>query len=242
LARGGRKWSLHGGQIPNARVVREHVSTGYSRVEGNRRASRNGCVSDLPPECYDSQLLHRCSWATSHFLSHWWHTPASLTLSRALSLLRDVRGGGTATAGKGPWGAGEGAVAKRPTARLLTAMADIVAGVETLKALIREQPDSLASSQPSPCDADTHEPSQGTGPELSVARGARIFCRCGHPPRARHRAPRPQARQHPFDRRSSGQNLGTSPLLIAEGCGKASPLLIPRVMVRRSPLLIARNS
>ena len=32
------------------RVVRVHVSTGYNRVEGNRRASRNGRVSDLPPE------------------------------------------------------------------------------------------------------------------------------------------------------------------------------------------------
>jgi hypothetical protein len=32
------------------RVVRVHVSTGYNRVEGNRRASRNGRVSHLPPE------------------------------------------------------------------------------------------------------------------------------------------------------------------------------------------------
>jgi hypothetical protein len=34
----------------NTRAVRVHVSTGYNRVEGNRRASRNGLVSDLPPE------------------------------------------------------------------------------------------------------------------------------------------------------------------------------------------------
>jgi hypothetical protein len=33
------------GQIPNLRGVAEHVSTGYNRVEGNLRASRNG----LPP-------------------------------------------------------------------------------------------------------------------------------------------------------------------------------------------------
>jgi hypothetical protein len=46
---GDRKWPSNDGQIPNSRVVRVHVSTGYNRVEGNRRASRNGLVSDLPP-------------------------------------------------------------------------------------------------------------------------------------------------------------------------------------------------
>ena len=48
------------GQIPNLRGVAEHVSTGYNRVEGNLRASRNGLMSDLPPEIptYDSQLFH----------------------------------------------------------------------------------------------------------------------------------------------------------------------------------------
>jgi hypothetical protein len=35
-------------QIPNFRGVRVHVSTGYNRVEGTRRASRNDRVSDLP--------------------------------------------------------------------------------------------------------------------------------------------------------------------------------------------------
>jgi hypothetical protein len=35
------------GQIPNFRVVGVHVSTGYNRVEGTRRGSRNGLVSDL---------------------------------------------------------------------------------------------------------------------------------------------------------------------------------------------------
>jgi hypothetical protein len=49
LARGDRKWPLNNGQIPNVRVVRVHVSTGYNRVEGIRRASRNRRVSDLPP-------------------------------------------------------------------------------------------------------------------------------------------------------------------------------------------------
>ena len=39
-----------GGEIPNVRVVRDHVSTGYHRAEGNRRVSRNALVSNLPPE------------------------------------------------------------------------------------------------------------------------------------------------------------------------------------------------
>ena len=37
-------------QRQNFRVVRVHVSTGYNLVEGNRRASRNGRVSDLHPK------------------------------------------------------------------------------------------------------------------------------------------------------------------------------------------------
>jgi hypothetical protein len=51
---------LNEGRAPNCRGVRVHVSTGYSRVEGNRRASRNGRVSDIPLESLrcDSQLLY----------------------------------------------------------------------------------------------------------------------------------------------------------------------------------------
>ena len=41
---------MNEGQIPNIRVVRVALGTGYNRVEVNRRASRNGRVSDLPPE------------------------------------------------------------------------------------------------------------------------------------------------------------------------------------------------
>jgi hypothetical protein len=41
LGRGDRKGALND-HIPNFRGVRVHVSTGYNRVEGNRRASRNG--------------------------------------------------------------------------------------------------------------------------------------------------------------------------------------------------------
>ena len=41
---------MNDGQIPNPNVVRTAPGTRYHRVEGNRRASRNGRVSDLPPE------------------------------------------------------------------------------------------------------------------------------------------------------------------------------------------------
>jgi hypothetical protein len=48
---GDRKGSLYDRQIPNSRVVRVALGTGYNRVEGNRRASRNGRVSSsLPPK------------------------------------------------------------------------------------------------------------------------------------------------------------------------------------------------
>jgi hypothetical protein len=40
------KWPLNEGQITKFRVV--YVSTGYNRVEGNRRAPRNGRVSSSP--------------------------------------------------------------------------------------------------------------------------------------------------------------------------------------------------
>jgi hypothetical protein len=47
-ARGDRNRSLNDGRIPNVRVVRAHASTGYNPVEANRRASRNGLVSEIP--------------------------------------------------------------------------------------------------------------------------------------------------------------------------------------------------
>jgi hypothetical protein len=50
VRQGRQKMALELLQNPNFRGVRLHVSTGYNRVEGNRRASRNGRVSDLPPE------------------------------------------------------------------------------------------------------------------------------------------------------------------------------------------------
>jgi hypothetical protein len=50
LARGDREWPLNDGQTPNPNVVCVALGTRYSRVEGNRRASRNGRVSDPHPE------------------------------------------------------------------------------------------------------------------------------------------------------------------------------------------------
>jgi hypothetical protein len=50
LARGDRKWSLNDGRIPNPNGVRVAPGTGYHLVQGNRRASRNGGVSDPAPE------------------------------------------------------------------------------------------------------------------------------------------------------------------------------------------------
>jgi hypothetical protein len=43
-----RKRSLNDGQIPTFRGVRVALGTGYNRVEGIRRASRNGLVSSSP--------------------------------------------------------------------------------------------------------------------------------------------------------------------------------------------------
>jgi hypothetical protein len=52
---GHRNWPLNEGQIPHPRAVRVHVRTGYTRIEGNQRASRNGRVSPLPyPQRYYS--------------------------------------------------------------------------------------------------------------------------------------------------------------------------------------------
>jgi hypothetical protein len=48
------------GHIPNVHGVRVHVGTGYNRVEGNRRASRNGRVSDLPPEIATVTIRNFC--------------------------------------------------------------------------------------------------------------------------------------------------------------------------------------
>ena len=79
-----RKGSLNDGQTPISRGLRVHASTGYHRCEGNRRASRNGRVSDLPPEIpSDSQLFHRC---TALHVSLNAPTAPSLSLSLHLSL------------------------------------------------------------------------------------------------------------------------------------------------------------
>jgi hypothetical protein len=45
-----REQVLHDGHSQNPNVVRVAFGTGYHRVEGNQRASRNDLVSALPPE------------------------------------------------------------------------------------------------------------------------------------------------------------------------------------------------
>ena len=55
-ARRDRECSLNDGQVPNRNAVRVAFSTWYHRVEGNRRASRNGPVSDRPPETLQSRF------------------------------------------------------------------------------------------------------------------------------------------------------------------------------------------
>jgi hypothetical protein len=52
---------LNDGRIANVRVVRVHVSTRYNRGQGNRRASRNNPVSDLPPETPHVTIRHFCT-------------------------------------------------------------------------------------------------------------------------------------------------------------------------------------
>jgi hypothetical protein len=56
LARRDRKWSLNDGQIANPNASRVALGTGYHRVKGNRRASRNGPVSDLHPKPLKSRF------------------------------------------------------------------------------------------------------------------------------------------------------------------------------------------
>ena len=58
LARGDRKWPLNDGQIPHVRGVRAQVSTGYNRVEGNRRAWREH--APRPEDQLDRHLRPCC--------------------------------------------------------------------------------------------------------------------------------------------------------------------------------------
>jgi hypothetical protein len=53
---GRQKMTLNDGQIPTFPGVRVALTTGYHRVEGNRRASRNGPVSD--PTRNPSRSIH----------------------------------------------------------------------------------------------------------------------------------------------------------------------------------------
>ena len=66
LAQRDRKWSSNEGQSANFRVVRVHVSTGYTPAKGNRRASRNGLVSDLFfIAARRARISHRKRWCYS---------------------------------------------------------------------------------------------------------------------------------------------------------------------------------
>jgi hypothetical protein len=48
-------------QPQHLRSVRVYASTGYTRVEGTRRASRSGLVSDLPREFPTVTIRNTCS-------------------------------------------------------------------------------------------------------------------------------------------------------------------------------------
>jgi hypothetical protein len=78
LARRDREWSLNDGQLPNPNVVRVAPGTGYHRVKGNRRASRTGPVSDLPPEILSVTIRNFFIAASSLSVSH--RAPSCLQL------------------------------------------------------------------------------------------------------------------------------------------------------------------
>jgi hypothetical protein len=85
-----REWSLNDGQIPNFRGVRVASGTGYNRVEGNRRASRNGPVSDPPPETPDVTIRNFCI-AVAHSMTRvvWARAGLSVT-QRALNVTQRI--------------------------------------------------------------------------------------------------------------------------------------------------------
>jgi hypothetical protein len=71
LARGDRERPLNDGQIPNPNVVRVATGTGYHRVEGNRRASRNGPRErSLTPKSLKSRFRNFCIRCTCTCTTH----------------------------------------------------------------------------------------------------------------------------------------------------------------------------
>jgi hypothetical protein len=62
-----KKWPSNEGQLPNVRVVRVAVGTGYTPGEGNRRAWRDGGVSSSPTRVPISPIRNFCiavrSWS-----------------------------------------------------------------------------------------------------------------------------------------------------------------------------------
>ena len=65
---------LDDGQIPHFRAVRVHSSTGYNRSEANWWASRNGLVSDLPPEILNV-AIHNFFFIAARCTRTWQQAP-----------------------------------------------------------------------------------------------------------------------------------------------------------------------
>ena len=77
---------LNDGLIPNVRVVRVAISTGYNTGQGNQRGSRNGLVNDLPPQSTVTiRLLFFIAVRVSH--SPEWVDPNCTALSLITSLM-----------------------------------------------------------------------------------------------------------------------------------------------------------
>jgi hypothetical protein len=99
---GATEWCLNDGQIPNFRVVRVHVSTLQS-CRG-KSASRNGLVSDLPPEILTSRFRN------FSIAGRWWRRAVPecgggegrFRLRRRTCRRASTRGCGTAAAPSSP--------------------------------------------------------------------------------------------------------------------------------------------
>jgi hypothetical protein len=73
-----RNRTCNDGQIPHFRGVRVALGTGYNPGEGNRRASRNGRVSDLPPES-PTVTIRNCFVAVHQRMMHDAHDSRDVT-------------------------------------------------------------------------------------------------------------------------------------------------------------------
>ena len=80
-----QKMALNDLQQPNFRGVRVALGTRYNPGEGNRRASRNGRVSDLPPEILPVRFATFASLYPLPLFLWVSPSPASSNLARPLS-------------------------------------------------------------------------------------------------------------------------------------------------------------